>query len=236
MAKLIVVFHLALLCASAGMIVSGSGPMGMLADASISIPLNPNSDPVPAIRDSSDGSWSGMVTVFGGTGQGYLYFDMIANAESFSGSPTSEYMDSYSSATSSAGSVFSQPWLPEGSTPTDCEFCAVRFTFGVPQEIDFSAHAYVSYSFYPMVPGIPPYLAGDTIRASVQIGVREVATAGPPPYFLAQFDPTQSYSVVFGTIDPPDPVPEPESVWSAAAGLVTVLLVRLRPLRTCWYN
>ena len=70
MGKLVAVFHLVPLCASAGIIVFGSGPMGMLADATITVPPDPNNGPIAPMRASSDGSWRGIVTVFGGTGKG----------------------------------------------------------------------------------------------------------------------------------------------------------------------
>ena len=229
-------FLLAPLCLSANLLISGNGPMGIMADARINIPLDPHNDPIAPMRDSSDRSWSGTVTVFGGTGDGYLYFAMETFAESFSGSPSSEYMDSYASITSSAGSVSSQPWLRQGSTPADCQFCAIKFTFGIPQQVVFSAHAYVSYDFYPMVPGVPPYLAGATIRSSASVGVKDVAIVGPAPYFPPIFGPQGNYSVVFGLIDP-DPVPEGNSEWLAAGGLVAMGLWRRRwrvwPLHVC---
>jgi hypothetical protein len=56
----------------------------------------------------------GTVTVLGGIGDGYLYFGMTANGESFNGSSSSEYMDSRSGVTSTAGSVALSPGSHEG--------------------------------------------------------------------------------------------------------------------------
>ncbi len=94
MVKLVAAFHLAALCLNAGLIVSGTAP-GMLAQASLAIPTDPNMQPIPTMRDSASGFWSGTVTVLGGSGSGFLYFNMMAFGESFGGSPSSEYMDSY---------------------------------------------------------------------------------------------------------------------------------------------
>jgi hypothetical protein len=122
MVKLVAAFHLAALCLNAGLIVSGTAP-GMLAQASLAIPTDPNMQPIPTMRDSASGFWSGTVTVLGGSGSGFLYFNMMAFGESFGGSPSSEYMDSYAGITSTVGSVASQLWLPQGSTPAQCNYC-----------------------------------------------------------------------------------------------------------------
>jgi hypothetical protein len=216
MVKLVGAFHLAALCLNAGLIVSGNAP-GMLAQASLAIPADPNMQPIPEMRDRVSGSWSGTVTVLGGSGSGFLYFNMMAFGESFGGSPSSEYMDSYAGITSTVGSVASQPWPPQGSTPASCQFCGLNFTYGVPQPLEFNAYAYVSYTFYPMLPNVPPRLAGAGIGAAASVG----------PGWIAGADPARDFSIVFVS-DAADPVSEPESWWLGALGLVSARLAYAR--------
>jgi hypothetical protein len=218
MVKLVAAFHLAALCLNAGLIVSGNAP-GMLAQASIAIPVDPNMQPIPEMRERVSGSWSGTVTVLGGSGSGFLYFNMIAFGESFGGSPSSEYMDSYAGITSTVGSVASQPWLPQGSTPASCEFCGLNFTYGVPQPLEFNAYASVSYSFYPMLPNVPPRLAGYGIGAAASVG----------PGWIAGADPGRNFNVVF-IIDAADPVPEPWSLLFVGSCLLLIVASRRRRL------
>jgi hypothetical protein len=205
---------LAPLCASASVLVLGDSPLGMIADATLAIPPDPASAPVPMMRQSGQGSWSGTLTVEGGSGPGYLEFYVDTMATSFNGSPSSEYMESYSALTSPFP-VYSQPWNPQGSTNTDC-YCYLPFTFDVPQRIAFSGYAYSSYVFGPMVPGVPPYLAGDLIWSWASVGIMGAWDMSRQNFF-------QGASVVF-TED--SSVPEPKSVWFGMSGLLVMGLCR----------
>jgi hypothetical protein len=219
MVKLVVVFPLAPLCLSASMLISGDNPLGMLADATMAIPPNPNGDPVPMMRKSAQSSWSGTMTVEGGTGSGFLEFEVEAMATSFSGSWSSEYMQSYSALTAPF-QVYSPGWLPQGSTAAGC-YCYLPFTFGVPQRVTFSGDAYSSYEFYPTIPGVPPYLAGNTIRSYTSLGIMGVDDSHFQPLF-------QGVNAVFSQ---DSSVPEPRSVWFVATGLLALLLLRARRLK-----
>jgi hypothetical protein len=154
------------LCMNASLIVSGNAP-GMLAMADLTIPANPNAQVVPMMRMESQGSWSGSITVDGSSGDGFLEFDVEAMATSFNGSPSSEYMQSWSSVTAPF-QVSSPGWMPQGSTPANC-YCYLPFTFGQPKHVTFTGSAYSSYTFFPMIAGVPPYLAGGTIHSAAQV-------------------------------------------------------------------
>src|ERR1700682_6212648 len=156
----------------ASIIVLGEGPFGMLIDAHLDVPQNPNSDPVSqmvAYRHYREGF---TVTVTGATGRGFLEFCGYLFANSFNGSASSEYMSSWSQITSPYGAA-TTPWSPQGSTPISFGFAGplvgLDFTFGVPQSFTLIAASYSSYEFYPMIPGVPPYLAGAALDASVYL-------------------------------------------------------------------
>ncbi len=190
----------------ASLIVTGDSPIGYLAQAQINIPLNPNHNPIPRIQQYSDQTWNGTFTVTGGTGQGYLYVEMMAFAESFGGSPH-EYMDSEASITYTGGVLQSQPWV-EGSAPAGCD-CPIAFTFGIPQQVQFHARAYVSYEYHPDFPSTPypQLLEGSTILAFDQIMGVHVGWGSQ-----------EGYSVNF--IDPPIATPEGNSFWLGLTGLI----------------
>jgi hypothetical protein len=215
---------LAPLCANASMLVSGSFP-SRLTDATLDVPTNPNSDPVPMMRVYSQGSWSGTMTVFGGVGNGYVGFEAYLMSVAFFGSP-GEYVDSWShlsatspsvGQTSSPCSIDSQPFLPEGSSPTDGP-CYVPFTFGVPQTLSFTGTSYSAYSYG--FEGRPPSLAGYRLPSYIEIWPQYVETVDGSHVI---FDPQANYTVVLGSVDP---VPEVGSGWLGIGGLVGMSLYR----------
>jgi hypothetical protein len=214
--KLAAVVSLAPLCLSAGILVVGDSPLGMLADATLAIPPDPGNAPVPMMSKSAQGSWSGTMMVEGGSGLGYLEFYVDAMATSFSGSPSSEYMQSYSALTAPFP-VYSRAWFPQGSTNTDC-YCYLPFTFDVPQRITFSGYAYSSYVFGPMLPGVPPYLAGDLIWSWTSVGIMGATDINHQNF-------SQEVSVLFSS---DVSVPEPESRWFGAIGIMIGLVILRR--------
>ena len=164
------VMALAVPTIQASIIVLGDGPFGVLIDAHLDVPQNPNSDPVSQMVAYRHYAQGFTVTVTGATGRGFLEFSGYLFANNFNGSASSEYMSSWSQIASSYG-VATTSWAPQGSTPIFFGFggpeVGVDFTFGVPQSFTLIADAYVSYQFYPMIPGVPPYLAGAALDSSV---------------------------------------------------------------------
>jgi hypothetical protein len=200
----------------ASIIVLGDGPFGMLMDAHLDVPQNPNSNPVSqmvAYRHYTEGF---TVTVTGATGRGFLEFSGYLFADSFNGSASSEYMGSWYQIASSYG-IATTPWAPQGSTPIFFGFggpeVGVDFTFGVPQSFTLIANSYVSYQFYPLIAGVPPYLAGTALDSSVFLDTRVGV------YSYNQNALLQDATVIFG-------VPEPGSMILLAGGLciLSVLL------------
>ncbi len=109
------------------------------------------------------------------------------------------------------------PWAPQGGTPISFGFggpeVGVDFTFGVPQSFTLIADSYVSYQFYPLIAGVPPYLAGTALDSSVFLDSRVGV------YSYNQNALLQDATVIFG-------VPEPGSMILLAGGLciLSVLL------------
>ncbi len=200
----------------ASIIVLGEGPFGMLIDVHLDVPQNPNSEPVSQMVAYRHYAHEFTVTVTGATGPGFLEFSGYLFANSFNGSASSEYMSSWSQVTSTYG-IATTPWAPQGSTPIFFGFggpeVGVDFTFGVPQSFTLIADSYVSYQFYPMLPGVPPYLAGAALDSSVFLDRRMGV------YSYNQNAHLQDATVVFG-------VPEPGSMMLLAGGLciLSVLL------------
>jgi hypothetical protein len=209
------VMALAVPVIQASIIVLGDGPFGMLIDAHLDVPQNPNSDPVSqmlAYRHYTEGF---TVTVTGATGRGFLEFSGYLFANSSNGSASSEYMSSWSQIASSYG-IATTPWAPQGGTPISFGFggpeVGVDFTFGVPQSFTLIADSYVSYQFYPLIPGVPPYLAGTALDSSVFLD-RQMAV-----YSYNQNGFLQDATVVIG-------VPEPSSVMLLASGLLILFVI-----------
>jgi hypothetical protein len=203
----------------ASIIVLGEGPFGMLTDAHLDVPQNPNSDPVSLMVAYGHYAQGFTVTVTGDTGSGFLEFSGILSANSFNGSASSEYMSSWSQITSPYG-IATTPWAPQGSTPVSFGFggpeVGVNFTFGVPQSFILTADSYASYQFYPMIPGVPPYLAGAPLDSSVILDRRMAVYSYDQNAFL------QDATVVIG-------VPEPSSVMLLVSGLLILfILFKLR--------
>jgi hypothetical protein len=216
------VMALAVPAIQASIIVLGEGPFGTLIDAHLDVPQNPNSDPVSQMVAYRHYAQGFTLTVTGATGRGFLEFSGYLFANSFNGSASSEYMSSWSQIASSYG-IATTPWAPQGSTPISFGFggpeVGVHFTFGVPQTFTFIADSYVSYQFYPMIPGVPPYLAGAALDSSVFLDRRMGV------YSYNQNALLQDATVVFG-------VPEPSNVMLPAGGLVILfVLFRLQVSR-----
>src|SRR5450432_2528127 len=121
------------------------GPFGVLTDARIDIPLNPNNI-FQQISLESTYSQAFTLDVTGGSGQGFLEFTLDLGAVHWDGSQYAEYMDSRSviSSTATMFGLQTIPWQPQGSTPVDCEGnsnpgCLLPFTFDVLQQITFTA-------------------------------------------------------------------------------------------------
>jgi hypothetical protein len=189
----------------------------MLIDAHVDVPQNPNSDPVSPMVAYRHYTQGFTVTVTGATGRGFLEFSGFLFAKSFNGSASSEYMSSWSQIASSYSyGVATTSWAPQGSTPIFFGFggpeVGVDFTFGVPQSFTLIADSYVSYQFYPMIPGVPPYLAGAALDSSVFLD-RRVGV-----YSYNQNALLQDATVVFG-------VPEPSSVLLLAGGLFILFVL-----------
>jgi hypothetical protein len=199
----------------ASIIVLGQGPFGTLIDAHLDVPQNPNSDPVSLMIASGHYSQGFTVIVSGATGSGFLEFSGILSANSFNGSASGEYMSSWSQITSPYG-IATTPWTPQGSTPISFGFggpgVGVNFTFGVPQSFTLTADAYASYQFYPMIPGVPPYLAGAALDSSVFLDRRMAVYSYDQSSFL------QDATVVIG-------VPEPSSVMLLGSGLLILFIL-----------
>jgi hypothetical protein len=215
------VMAIAMPAVQASIIVLGQGPFGTLIDAHLDVPQNPNSDPVSLMIASSHYAQGFTVTVTGATGTGFLEFSGILSANSFNGSATSEYMSSWSQITSPSG-IATTPWAPQGSTPVFFGFVGpqvgVNFTFGVPLQFTLTADAYASYQFYPMVPGVPPYLAGAALDSSVILDPRMAVYSYNQDAFL------QDGTVTFG-------VPEPSSVMLLGSGLLILFILFKMRLR-----
>jgi hypothetical protein len=199
----------------ASIIVLGQGPFGALTDAHLDVPQNPNSEPVSLMVASGHYAQGFTVTVTGATGSGFLEFTGLLSANSFDGSASSEYMSSWSQITSPYG-IVTTPWAPQGSTPTSFGLggpaVGVNFTFGVPQSFILTADSYASYQFYPMIPGVPPYLAGDALDSSVILD-RQMAV-----YSYDQNTFLQDATVVIG-------VPESSSVVLLGSGLLILFIL-----------
>jgi hypothetical protein len=199
----------------ASIIVLGQGPFGTLTDAHLDVPKNPNSDPVSLMVASGHYAQGFTVTVTGATGSGFLEFSGLLSANSFDGSASSEYMSSWSQITSPYG-IATTPWAPQGSTPTSFGFggpeVGVNFTFGVPQSFILTADSYASYQFYPMIPGVPPYLAGAALDSSVILDRQMVVYSYDQNTFL------QDATVVIG-------VPESSSVMLLGSGLLILFIL-----------
>jgi hypothetical protein len=200
----------------ASIIVLGDGPFGTLTDAQLDVPQNPNSDAVSLMLASDHYAQAFTFTVTGATGTGFLEFFGYLSANSFNGSATSEYMSSWSQITSPYG-ITTASWEPQGSTPISFGFVGgpqvgVNFTFGVPQSFSLTADSYTSYQFYPMVPGVPPYLAGATLDSSVFLDSTMAV------YSYNQNVLLQDATVVFG-------VPEPSSVMLLGSGLLILVIL-----------
>src|SRR5579863_4313471 len=85
--------------ASASPTIVGNGPFGLLAEATIDIPPDPDNTPIGPLMDYSSYSQTFMIDITGGTGAGYMFFDIYELADNFAGS-LSESMQSYSGISS----------------------------------------------------------------------------------------------------------------------------------------
>ena len=199
----------------ASIIVSGNGPFGLLTDAHLELPQNPNSDPVPLMVSSGHYAQAFTVTVSGATGAGFLEFSGLVFANSFSGSTSGEYMTAWSQI-SSPSAIVTTPWQPQGGSPVFFGFggrqVGVNFTFGVPLAFTLTADSYASYQFYPMVPGVPPYLSGAALDSSV------IMDSQMAVYSYDQNALVQDGSVTFG-------VPEAGSLMLLGIGLVVLFII-----------
>ena len=199
----------------ASIIVLGQGPFGTLIDAHLDVPQNPNSDPVSLMVASGHYAQGFTVTVTGASGLGFLEFSGLLSANSFNGSASSEYMSSWSQITPPYR-IATTPWEPQGSTPVSFGLggpgVGVDFTFGVPQSFTLTADAYASYQFYPMVPGVPPYLVGAALDSSVILDPRMAVFSYNQDAFL------QDGTVIFA-------VPEPSSVMLLGSGLLILFFL-----------
>jgi hypothetical protein len=209
------VMALAAPAVQASIIVLGQGPFGMLIDAHLDVPQNPHGDPVSPMVVYRHYSQQLTVTVTGATGQGFLEFFGYLFANSFNGSASGEYMSSWSQIASPYGAA-TTPWQPQGSTPTSFGFggplVGVNFTFDIPQSFTLTADSYTSYQFYPIIPGVPPYLAGAALDSSVFLDRRLGVYSYNQNGFL------QDATVVIG-------VPEPSSVMLLASGLLILFVI-----------
>jgi hypothetical protein len=209
------VMAIAMPCSHASIIVLGQGPFGILTDSHLDVPRNPDSDPVSLMVASGHYAQGFTVTVTGATGTGFLEFSGLLSANSFNGSVSGEYMSSWSQITAPYG-IATTPWAPQGSTPISFGFggpeVGVNFTFGVPQSFTLIADSYASYQFYPMIPGVPPYLAGAALDSSVILDRRMAVYSYDQNTFL------QDATVVIG-------VPEPSTAMLLAIGLLILFLM-----------
>ena len=206
----------------ASVIVLGEGPFGMLIDAHLDVPQNPQSDPVSPMVVYRHYSQQLTVTITGAAGPGFLEFFGYLFANSFNGSASGEYMNSWSRIASPYGAA-ATPWEPQGSAPTSFGFggpeVGVNFTFGVPQSFTLTADSYASYQFDPTIRGVPPYLAGAALDSSVFLDRRMAVYSYNQNAFL------QDATVVIS-------VPEPSSVMLFTGGLLILLFLsrfRLSP-------
>ena len=76
---------IALPAVQASIIVLGQVPFGMLTDAHLDVPQNPNSVPVSLMVASAHYTQGFTVTVTGAAGSGFLEFSGLLSANSFNG-------------------------------------------------------------------------------------------------------------------------------------------------------
>jgi hypothetical protein len=112
-----------------------------------------------------------------------------------------------------------------GSEATSCSVpegpgqCYAPFTFGVPQEMTFTAVSQVVYTFYPSAQDLPPSASGRRLGSSVTINpVLEVEDLSTDSFL-------RNATVTFMPVDPPDPSAAPEP--GTAALVLGALLVLL---------